>query len=325
HAYATGRGGVVIRGEAEIVEHKAGSTQIIITSIPYQVNKAEMIIKIADLVRDKRLEGIRDIRDESTRDIRVVIDLKNTAHPQKILNALYKHTDLETIFHFNMLALVNGIPKLLSLSAILEEFIDHRKVVVERKTRYDLRKAEEREHILPGLKKALDHIDEIIKLIKKAKDTKEAHRNLMKEFKFSDIQSTAILEMRLQKLAGLERKKIEDELKEKQALIKHLKAILADVKKMLQIIKDEFIEIREKYGDERRTKVVKGGIKNISVEDLIPEKENILVVTSGGYVKRTDPSEYRSQKRGGSGVMDLNVKAEDFVTIFLTANTHSDL
>jgi len=325
HAYATGRGGVVIRGEAEIVEHKAGSTQIIITSIPYQVNKADMIIKIADLVRDKRLEGIRDIRDESTRDIRVVIDLKNTAHPQKILNALYKHTDLETIFHFNMLALVDGVPKLLSLRAILEEFIAHRKVVVERRTRYDLRKAEEREHILLGLKKALDHIDEIIKLIKKAKDTKEAHRNLMKEFRFSDIQATAILEMRLQKLAGLERKKIEDELKEKQALIKHLKAILADVKKMLQIIKDEFIEIREKYGDDRRTKVVKGGIKNISVEDLIPEKENILVVTSGGYVKRTDPSEYRSQKRGGSGVMDLNVKEEDFVTIFLTANTHSDL
>lgn len=325
HAYATGRGGVVVRGEAEIVEPKAGSHQIIISSIPYQVNKSDMIIKMADLVRDKKIEGIRDIRDESTKDIRVVIDLKSGSHPQKILNALYKHTDLESVFHFNMLALVGGVPKLLSLKSILEEFIGHRQEVVVRRVKYDLRKAEEREHILFGLKKALDHIDQIIKIIKKAKDAPTAHQDLIKEFKFSDLQSAAILEMKLQKLAGLERKKIEDELKEKQALIKELKAILADKKKVAAIIKDEFTELKLKYGDERRTKVFKGGVKNISLEDLIPEKENVLVVTSGGYIKRTDPDEYRSQKRGGKGVVDLNVKEEDFVTIFLTANTHSDL
>lgn len=325
HAYATGRGGVVTRGEAEIVEQKAGSHQIVITSIPYYVNKAELIIKIADLVRDKKIEGIRDIRDESTRDIRVVIDLKSGAYPQKVLNALYKHSDLETTFHFNMLALVDGVPKLLSLKSILQEFLSHRQVIVVRRTKYDLRKAEERAHILEGLKKALDHIDEIIKLIKKSKDTSDAHQSLMKQFKFSDIQATAILEMRLQKLAGLERKKIEDELKEKKDLIAHLKSILADPKKVLKVVTDEFSEIKEKYGDDRRTKLVSGGVKEIKVEDLIPEKENVLVLTSGGYIKRTDPSEYRVQKRGGVGVIDLNVKEEDFVTTLLTANTHSDL
>ncbi|KKT09888.1 MAG: gyrase subunit A protein, partial [Parcubacteria group bacterium GW2011_GWA1_43_21] len=199
HAYATGRGGVLIRGEAEIVENKAGNFQIIISSIPYQVNKSELIVKIADLVRDKKIEGIRDIRDESTRDIRVAIDLKTGAHPQKILNALYKHTDLETTFNYNMLTLVEGVPKLLPLRSILEEFIGHRQVIITRRTKYDLRKAEERAHILEGLKKALDHIDEIIKLIKKSKDTDEAKANLMKTFKFSDLQAVAILEMRLQK------------------------------------------------------------------------------------------------------------------------------
>ncbi|MEI6494611.1 MAG: DNA gyrase subunit A, partial [bacterium] len=325
HAYATGKGGVLVRGEAEIVENKAGTFQIVITSLPYQINKAELIMKIADLVHEKKIEGIKDIRDESTRDIRVVVDLKAGTFPQKVLNALYKHTELETVFHFNMLALVEGVPKLLSLRAILEEFIGHRKVVIVRRTKFDLRKAEERAHILEGLKKALDHIDEIIKLIKKAKDTDEAHKNLMKEFKFSDLQAAAILEMKLSKLAGLERKKIEDELKEKLDLIKELKAILADPKRVLKIVRTEFVDIKEKYGDDRRTKVIKGGVKEINAEDLIPEKENVLVVTAGGYVKRTDPSEYRAQRRGGTGVIDLDVKEEDFVTIFLTANTHSDL
>jgi len=325
HAYASGKGGVVVRGQAEIIENKAGSFQIVISSIPYQVNKAELIIKIADLVRDKKLEGIRDIRDESTKEIRVVIDLKSGAHPQKILNALYKHTELETVFHYNMLTLVEGVPRLLSLKGILDEFLKHRKVIVTRRTQFDLRKAEERAHILEGLKKALDHIDEIIKLIKKSKDTEEAKTNLMKSFKFSEIQALAILDMRLQKLAGLERKKIEDELKEKLELIKELKSILADPKKMLRIIRDEFVEIKDKYGDARRTKLVKGGVKEISVEDLIAEKEEVLVVTAGGYIKRTDPGEYRAQRRGGMGVIDLNVKEEDFVTIFLTANTHDDL
>ncbi len=325
HAYATGKGGVLTRGEVEIVEAKAGSFQIIISSIPYQVNKSELIIKIADLVHEKKIEGIRDIRDESTREIRVVIDLKAGAFPEKILNALYKHTDLEMMFHYNMLMLVDGVPKLLPLESILEEFLKHRQIVVVRRTKFDLKKAEDRAHILEGLKKALDHIDEIIKLIKKAKDVTEAHAGLMKIFKFSDLQATAILEMRLQKLAGLERKKIEDELREKLELIKELKAILADPKRVLKIIKDEFTEIRAKYGDDRKTKIVGGGVKEINLEDLVPEKEEVLVVTSGGYIKRTDPTEYRSQKRGGVGVIDVEMKEEDFVNIFLMANTHDDL
>lgn len=325
HAYATGKGGVLTRGEAEIVETKAGTFQIVITSIPYQINKSELIMKIADLVRDKKLEGIRDIRDESTKEIRIVIDLKSGAFPQKILNALYKHTELETTFHYNLLMLVDGVPRLLPLEGILEEFLKHREVVVVRRTKFDLKKAEERAHILEGLKRALDHIDEIIKTIKKAKDTTEAHAALMKNFKFSEVQATAILEMKLQKLAGLERQKIEDELKEKLDLIKELKAILADPKKVLAIIKKELAEVGEKYGDERKTKVVRGGVKEIKVEDLVPEKEEVLTVTAGGYIKRTDPSEFRAQKRGGVGVVDVNMKEEDFVTIFLTANTHDDL
>ncbi len=325
HAYATGKGGILTRGEAEIVENKAGNFQIIIKSIPYQVNKAELIIKIADLVHNKKLEGIRDIRDESTKDLRVVIDLKSGTQPQKVLNALYKHTELETVFHCNLLMLVDGVPKLMPLEGILEEFLKHRQIIVVRRTKFDLKKAEDRAHILEGLKKALDHIDEIIKLIKKSKDTTIAHANLMKEFKFSDLQATAILEMRLQKLAGLERQKIEDELKDKLALIKELKAILADPKKVLAIIKNEFIEIKEKYGDDRRTRIIKGGVKEINVEDLVAEKEEVLVVTAGGYIKRTDPTEYKAQRRGGVGVIDVNMREEDFVTIFLTANTHDDL
>ncbi|HDQ16768.1 MAG TPA: DNA gyrase subunit A, partial [Candidatus Vogelbacteria bacterium] len=223
------------------------------------------------------------------------------------------------------LALVDGVPKLLNLKGLLEEFIKHRQEVIVRRTKYDLKQAEDREHILLGLTKALDHIDEIIKTIKKSSDTKDAHGKLMKQFKFSDRQATAILEMKLQKLAGLERKKIEDELKEKQRLIKEYKAILVDSKKVIKIMKDEFIEIKEKYGDDRKTKVIKSAIKEINPEDLIPEKEDVLVITSGGYIKRTDPKEYRSQKRGGKGVIDLNVKEEDFVSIFLTASTHDDL
>ena len=326
HACSTGRGGVVVRGEAEILEQKAGTHQIVISSVPYQVNKSEMIIKMADLVRDKRIEGIRDIRDESAKgDIRVVVDLKLGAQPQKILNSLYKHTDLAITFHYNMLALVDGVPKLLSLRSIIEEFVTYRGQVVVRRTQFDLDKALAREHILLGLKIALDHIDEVIKTIRASKDTATAHSSLMKKFKLSDLQATAILEMRLQKLAGLERQKVEDELKEKQALIKELRGILADKNKVIKIVRDEFVDIKERFGDARKTKVIKHGAKEISVEDLVEEKENVLVLTSGGYIKRTDPSEYRSQRRGGQGVMDLNVKEEDFVSIFLTANTHSDL
>jgi DNA gyrase subunit A len=324
-AYSTGRGGVVCRGEAEIRESKVGQSQIVITSIPYRVNKANLITQIADLFRDKKLQGLKDLRDESTTDIRIVIDLKSTAHPQKILNTLYKHTQLEQNFNFNMVALVDGVPQTLSLKDLLSEFISHRQVVVTRRTKFDLAKAEARAHILEGLKMALDHIDAVIKTIRASKDKEEAKVNLMKKFKFSELQAMAILDMRLQKLAGLERKEIEDELKEKLALIKYLKSLLADPKKILKVISDELKEIREKYADERRTRVIKGGVKSISEEDLIPEKDSVLVYTLGGYVKRTDPTEYRSQKRGGVGVVDLETKEEDVVTHLLHASTHSDL
>ena len=325
HAYSSGRGGVVVRGEAEITETKTGMSQIIITSLPYRVNKADMIMHIAELVQEKKLEGVKGLRDESTSDIRVVIDLKQGVFPQKVLNYLYRHSALESAFHMNMVALVDGIPQTLSLKSILAEFIKHRKEVIRRRTAYDLRKAEEREHILLGLKKALDHIDRVITIIRGSKDAALAKVNLIKEFKFSDLQANAILEMRLQKLAGLERKQVEEELAEKQALIAELKSILASIKKMMAIIGKELLEMREKYGDERRTRVVKGGVKEITDEDLIPEKESMLVFSAGGYVKRTDPAEYRSQRRGGVGVVDLETKEEDFVTMLLSANTHDDL
>ena len=324
-AYSTGRGGVVCRGQAEIQETKVGQSQIIITSIPYRVLKSNLITQIADLFRDKKLQGLKDLRDESTTDIRIVIDLKNTAHPQKVLNTLYKNTQLEQNFNFNMVALVDGVPQTLSLKDFLSEFVAHRQVVVTRRTKFDLAKAEARAHILEGLKMALDHIDEVIKTIRASKDKEEAKANLMKKFKFSELQAIAILDMRLQKLAGLERKEIEDELKEKLALIKYLKSLLADPKKILGVISDELKDIREKYADERRTRVIKGGVKSISEEDLIEEKDSVLVYTLGGYVKRTDPTEYRSQKRGGVGVVDLETKEEDVVTHLLNTSTHSDL
>lgn len=324
HAYISGRGGVVVRGEAEIVEDKKGSS-IIITSIPYRVNKADLITRIADLVRDKKIEGIRDLRDESTDDIRVAVELKGTAHPQAVLNALYKHTELESTFHYNMLALVDGVPQTLSLKGMLEEFIAHRRIVVRRRTEFDLRKAEEREHILLGLSKALDHIDEVIAIIKKAADVPAASLALQKKFAFSAIQAAAILEMRLQKLAGLERKKIEDELSEIQALIKKLKDILSSNKKILAVVRSELVDIAEKYGDDRRTKIVKGGVKNISLEDMVPDEESVLVLTAGGYVKRTNPDEYKKQKRGGVGVIDISTKEEDVVTHFMVTSAHSDL
>ncbi len=325
HAYSTGRGPVVVRGDAEIVEGKKGDYQIIVTSIPYRVVKADLITKIADLVHEKKLEGIRDIRDESAKDIRIVIELKNNANAQTVLNYLYKHTQLEDTFHYNVLALVDGVPQTLSLKALLEYFIAHRKEVVTRRTKFDLEKAKAREHILLGLSKALDHIDEIIKLIKKSKDTDDARAGLMSKFKFSEIQANAILEMRLQRLSGLERKKIEDELAEVQAAIEYLTSLLKSEKKMMALITKEINEVIEKYGDDRRTKIVKRGATILSAEDLIADEDSVLVLTSGGYIKRTNPAEYRRQKRGGVGVVDLDTKEEDFVTQFLTASAHSDL
>src|SRR3989344_3821162 len=325
HAYSTGRGGVVVRGDAEITENKKGDFQIIITSIPFRVNKADLLTKIADLVHEKKLEGIKDIRDESTKDIRVVVDLKSSGHPQTVLNYLYKHTQLEETFHYNVVALVGGVPQTLSLKALIEYFVPHRKEVVTLRSKFDLRKAQEREHILLGLKKALDHIDEIIKLIKKSADVDAARTGLMKTFRFSEIQANAILEMRLRKLAGLERKKIEDELKESQALIEFLISLLKSEKRLIEVIKKEIREVIEKYGDDRRTKIVKRGAKLLSPEDLVADEEYVLSLTEGGYIKRTNPAEFRRQKRGGVGVIDLDTKEEDFVTQFLTASAHSDI
>jgi DNA gyrase subunit A len=325
HAFATGRGGVVCRGEAEIAETKSGVYTITVTSLPYQVVRSNFVEQVATLHQEKKIDGIKTMDDLSAADTRIVITLKSGINPQKVLNYLYKHTQLEQTFHYNMVALVDGVPETLSLKSILSSFIGHREVVVRRRTAFDLRKAKEREHILLGLKKALDHIDKIITLIRGSKDAATAKLNLMKEFKFSDLQADAILEMRLQKLAGLERKAVENELKEKQDLIAELEALLASTKKIFKVIGDELRDIKEKYADERKTKVIAGGTKMISDEDLIPEKESVLVLTAGGYVKRTDPSEYKIQKRGGVGVVDLETKEEDFVTMLLTTDTHSDL
>jgi DNA gyrase subunit A len=324
-AYGSGKGPVVVRGEAEIVDDGKRDMRIVITSIPYRVNKSELIARIAELVQEKKLEGIKDLRDESTTDIRVVVELKGTAHPQAVLNALYKHTELESTFHYNVLALVDGVPEMLSLHGMLANFVEHRRVVVKRRTEYDLRKAEEREHILLGLSKALDHIDEVIKIIRASADIPTADLALRKKFGFTERQTAAILAMRLSTLAGLERKKIEDELKEVQELINKLKKILSSAKNILTVVKDELKELADKYGDDRRTKIIKGAAGTISVEDMVPDEDSVLVLTAGGYIKRTNPSEYKRQKRGGVGVVDIATKEEDVVTHFLVASAHADL
>lgn len=327
NAYATGRGPVVTRGVAEIKEGKRGQ-EIIVSEIPYQVNKAELIKKVADLVKEKKLEGIRDIRDESDRDgLRVVIELKQDAFPKKVLNALYKWTELQKTFHFNMIGLVDGgiQPQILSLRQLLEEFVKHRQEVVRRRSEFELKRAKDRAHILEGLKKALDHIDEVIKVIKQSPTREEAFKNLMQKFRLSDRQTNAILEMRLQALAGLERKKVEDELKEKLELIAYLEDLLKSVKKMLGVVRKELQEIREKYGDERRTKVVKAPLREIGDEELVPEEDALFMLTHGGYVKRLPPDELRAQKRGGKGLTGMATKEEDVVSHFFLANTHDNI
>ncbi len=325
--YGTGRGSIINRGVAEIRERAKGHYQILVSSIPYQVNKSELISRMADLVREKKLEGIRDIRDESDKEgLSIAIDLKADTVPEKILNSLYKYTDLEKAYHFNMIALVDGIqPQVLSLKRILEHFISWRKTVVERRAAFELRGAEERAHILEGLKKALDHIDAVIKTIKSSSTKEEAHKNLVKKFGLSESQGAAILEMRLQTLAGLEHKKIEEELKEKQKSIKELRALLKDPEKVSLLLKEELLEIKKKYNDERKTKVMASPIKSFSMEDLIPERETVVVLTQGGYIKRVNPEEYRAQKRGGKGITGLLTKEEDIVENLLSGNTHDDL
>lgn len=326
NAYATGRGSIVIRGKAEIVESKKGF-QIIVTEVPYQVNKAELIKHIADLVKDKKMDGIKDIRDESDKEgLRVAIDLKQDAFPRKVLNQLFKYTELQKSFHFNMLALVDGIqPQILGLKGLLEKFIDHRKEVVTRRAKYDLAKARDRAHILEGLKKALDHIDEIIALIRKSESKEDAFNNLIKKFKFSDKQANAILEMKLQALAGLERKKINDELKEKKELIAYLEDLLASPKKILGVVKDELKSLRDRHADARRTRVVKSPLREIGEEELVPEEDSLFMLTRGGYIKRIPPDVLKAQKRGGKGLVGIATKEEDVVSQFFVANTHDNL
>lgn len=327
NAYATGKGSIVMRGKTEIVESKNGNRQILITEIPYRVNKATLLEKIADLVRDKKLEGIRDVRDESDKDgVRVVVDLKKDALANKLLNQLFSYTQLQETFHLNMLALVDGLePHVLNLKSVLENYLKHRQIIVRRRVEFELKKAKERAHILEGLKKALDHIDEVIAVIKKSLTKEEAAANLIKKFKLTPIQTQAILEMRLQTLAGLERKKIEDELKEKKRLITELEDILKSPKKILSIIKTEVLDLKQRFGDERRTKVVRTPIGSFSVEDLIPEENVIVTITKSGYVKRLDPNTYKSQSRGGKGVIGQTLKEEDVVDKLISANTHDDI
>ncbi len=326
-AYATGRGGVVMRAKTDIVETKTGQFNIIITEVPYQVNKANVLEKIADLVREKKIEGIKDLRDESNKDgVRVVIELKKDAYPKKILNQLFKFTQLQDTFHFNMLALVDGIqPRILNLKTILEEFIKHRKDVITRRTQFELNRARDRAHILEGLKIALDHIDAVIKTIRSSRDRDAAKDALMKKFKLSAAQAIAILEMRLQNLANLERMKVEDELKEKKALIKELESILASPKKILGIVKDETRAIGAAYADERKTQVVKSGVDKISHEDLIPNESAIVMITRDGYIKRLPPDTFKLQARGGKGIIGLTTKEEDTVDQLFACMTHSDL
>ncbi len=327
NTYATGKGPIVIRAKADIVESAKRGFQIVVTEIPYQVNKSDLIVKIATLVRDKKIIGIKDVRDESDREgLRIVVDLKGDTFPKKILNQLFKYTELQKTFHVNTLALVDGIqPQTLGLKQLLEHFIEHRRIVVRRRTEFDLAKALERAHILEGLKKALDHIDEIIKIIKKSPTKEEAATNLIKKFRFSDRQTTAILEMRLQTLAGLERKKIEDELAEKKKIIAYLEELLKSPKKILDIIKEELGEIKDKFGDERRTKVIKNAVAQIGDEELIPEEESLFMITYDGYIKRMPPTNLKAQKRGGKGLIGIATKEEDAVQHFFMANTHDDL
>lgn len=326
-AYSSGRGGIVMRAVADIVENNKGRHSIVISEIPYALNKASLIEKIADLVKEKKIVGISDLRDESARGtVRIVIDLKKDAYPKKILNQLYKLTPLQSSFHYNMLALIDGIqPRVLGLQDILSEYIKHRQSVVRRRTEFELRKAKERAHILEGLKIALDNIDEVIAIIRASQTTDEAQINLMAKFNLSEIQAKAILAMQLRTLAGLERKKIEDELAELLKLIAELEAILADEKRILKIIKDELKEIKKQFGDERRTKIVPQELGKMSDEDLVPDEQVVVTLTSANYIKRSQVGEYKRQGRGGKGRRGMTTREEDVIEHVVNASTHDYL
>ena len=322
NAYTTGRGSIKVRGKAHIEQTSTGRTRIIITEIPYTVNKSKLVTKIADLVREKKLTEISDLRDESDRKgMRIVIELKTNCIPQVVLNKLFKHTPLQTGFGVIMIALVDGVPRTLTLREILGHYIEHQKDVITRRTQYELRKAEERAHILEGYVIALDNIDEVIKIIKASQDDAEARASLMDRFGLTEAQTDAILEMRLRRLTGLERSKIEEELAELKKRIAWLKSVLGDVKLVLQIIKDELIELKEKYADERRTEIA-GAARDLDVEDLIAEEDMVVTITKAGYVKRLPVATYRQQKRGGKGKAGVNLKENDFVEHLFVASTH---
>ena len=322
-AYRTGTGKVLVRSECEIEEGSRGRTRIVVSSIPYQVNKARLIESMAALVKDKKIEGISNIQDESARgNLRIVIDLKKDVNPNVILNRLYKHTQLQTSYSMIMLALVNGEPKILNLYQILDEYLKHQKEVVTRRTRFDLRKAEERAHILEGYVIALDNIDEVIKVIRSAYN--DAKEKLMIRFSLSEAQAQAILDMRLARLQGLEREKIEEELAELRKRIAYFKELLADEKKLMGVIKDELLEIKKKYGDKRRTKLVNGD-GELDEEALIDEEDVAITLTHMGYIKRVPENTYKAQRRGGKGILGLTTRDSDFVKDLIITSTHDDL
>jgi len=313
-----------MRSRAEIEERGGGRQRIVVTEVPYQVNKARMIEKIAELARDKKIEGITDLRDETSlrTGVRVVIDVRKDANASVVLNNLYKQTPLQTSFGVNMIALVNGRPRLITLKEALVEYLDHQKVVVRRRTEYNLKKALDRAHILEGLRIALDHIDEIIRVIRESDNDKIAMASLQEQFKLTERQAQAILDMRLRRLTGLERDKIESEYNDLIAYIEELKAILADEEKLLQIVRDELIDVRDRFGDERKTEIQLGGLDNIEDEDLIPEEQIVITLSHNNYIKRLPVSTYRSQHRGGRGVQGMNTLEEDFVSQLVTLSTH---
>ncbi len=326
-AYGTGKGRVVMRAKTEIDEAPSGKTQIVVSEIPYQVNKATLIARIADLVKEKKVEGISDLRDESDRRqmVRIVVDLKRDAKPQSVLNNLYKHTAMQSVFNVNMVALVDGVPQLLTLKHILEEFIKHRQKVIRRRSEFELKGAQAREHILEGLKIAVDNIDEVISTIRKSKDSDSAKQNLIAKFKLTEIQAVAILDMQLRRLAALERQKTEDELKMVRELITYLEDLLTHPEKISKVAKDELLRIKEKYRDERRTKVYKQKVGEFSEEDLVANEVTIVTITQGGYIKRQSPHSFRTQARGGKGVIGIATKETDAVSHIFYTQTHDNI
>jgi len=326
-AYSMGRGPILVRAKAEILENERGRPIILISEIPYQVQKSQLLEQMAKLVNEKKVEGIKDIRDESDREgLRIVVELSKGAYPKRVLNALYKFTDLQKVFHLNMVALVEGIlPRSLSLVDVLNHFLAHRREVVLRRSKFELERAKEKGHILEGIKKCLGKIEEVVRIIKGSKDRETARERLMKRFSLDKVQAEAILETKLAALAKLEREKVESELKEIEARIKELSEILKSPKKVNEVIKKELIFLKENFGDERRTKVLEESVGEIAEEELIPEEETLITLTRGGYIKRSEPKEFRAQKRGGKGILGIKTVGEDVVEHFLLCSSHDNL